>query len=98
MNHIYIARTREVAARVIGSELMILLARSSKLFSLNETAAAIWQGADGVTSLSEIVDRHICDGYDVDRAIALRDAQELVEGLVQQGILRISDAPIEEAP
>lgn len=83
---------------MIGTELMVLLARSSKLFSLNATAAAIWQGADGVTSLSEIVDRRICAGYDVDRVVALRDAQELVEGLAQHGILRISDAPIEETP
>ena len=51
MSHVYVARAGEVAARMIGSELMILSARNSKLFSLNETAAAIWQAADGVTSL-----------------------------------------------
>jgi hypothetical protein len=96
VSHVYVARAREVAARRIGSELMILSARNSRLFSLNETAAAIWQGADGVTSLSEIVDQCICEGYDVDRAVALRDAQELVEGLAQHGILKVSDKPMEE--
>jgi hypothetical protein len=83
---------------MIGSELMILSARNSKLFSLNETAAAIWQRADGVTALAEIVDQCICKGYEVDRAVALGDAQALVEGLAQHGILKLSDAPMEQTP
>lgn len=98
MSHMYVARSREVAARMIGNELMILSARNSKLFSLNETAAVIWQAADGVTPLSEIVERRVCEDYEIDRALALQDAEEMVEGLAQHGILRVSDTPIEEAP
>jgi poly(3-hydroxybutyrate) depolymerase len=96
MSALYIARTKEVAARMIGGELMILYARESKLFSLNETAAAIWQGADGVTPLAEIVERRISAEYQVEPRVALRDAEELVEGLVQHGVLRVSELPIEE--
>jgi hypothetical protein len=68
------------------------------LFSLNETATAIWQAADGATPLAEIVQRSVCARFEVDAATALRDAEELVEGLAKHGILKVSDLPIEETP
>ena len=34
---------KEVAARMMGGEMMIMSARDSTLFNLNETASAIWQ-------------------------------------------------------
>jgi len=94
---VYVARAKEVAARMVGDELMILSARDSTLFSLNETATAIWQAADGVTPLAEIVQHGVCAQFDVDPATALRDAEELVERLAQHGILKLSDHPIVEA-
>jgi hypothetical protein len=57
MSPVYIARTSEVAARLLGSEMMIMSARDSTLFSLNETATAIWQAANGVTPLSLMLTR-----------------------------------------
>jgi hypothetical protein len=97
MSPVYIARTSEVAARLLGSEMMIMSARDSTLFSLNETATAIWQAADGVTPLAEIVERNLCAQFDVDPLAALRDAEELVEGLAKHGILKVSNQPIAEA-
>ena len=98
MSPVYIARTKEIAARSIGGEMMIMSARDSMLFSLNETATAIWQAADGATPLAEIVQRSVCARFEVDAATALRDAEELVEGLAKHGILKVSDLPIEETP
>jgi hypothetical protein len=98
MSPVYIARVKEVAARSIGGEMMIMSARDSMLFSLNETATAIWQAADGATPLAEIVQRSVCARFEVDAATALRDAEELVEGLAQHGILKVSNLPIEETP
>jgi hypothetical protein len=98
MSAVYIARSREVAARMLGGEMMIMSARDSTLFSLNPTASAIWQAADGVTPLAEIVKKHVCTVFEVDPAKALPDAEELVQGLAEHGILQVSDAPIEEAP
>ncbi len=97
MSPVYIARIKEIAARSIGGEMMIMSARDSKLFSLNETATAIWQAADGVTPLAEIVQWSLCARFEVDPAAALRDAEELVEGLAKHGILKVSDQPIAEA-
>jgi hypothetical protein len=47
----YIARASNVAARMIGGEIMIMSGLDSSLFSLNATASVLWQAADGVTPL-----------------------------------------------
>jgi hypothetical protein len=96
MNNLYVARASEIAARMLGGEMMIMSARDSTLFSLNETASAIWQAADGRTPLSEIVERAVCSEYEVAPEEALRDAEELVRDLAARGILRVSDQPIAE--
>jgi hypothetical protein len=92
---LYVARATHVAARMIGGEMMIMSGRDSSLFSLNTTASAIWQAADGVTPLAALVEAHICTAYEVDRDVALRDAEEVVRDLASHGILRVSDTPIE---
>ena len=96
MSDVYVARASEIAARMLGGEMMIMSARDSTLFNLNETASAIWQAADGRTPLAEIVERAVCSGYDVAPEEALRDAEELVRDLAAHGILRVSDQPIVE--
>jgi hypothetical protein len=90
----YIARVHDVAARMIGGELMIMSSRTSALFSLNETAALLWQAADGVTPLAEIIEQRICAEFDVDAATALRDTEELAAQLAEHGILRTSSQPL----
>ena len=90
----YIARSPDVAARTIGGELMIMSGRDSSLFSLNETAAALWEAADGTTPLAGIVEREICTRFEVGREEALADAEALVQELAGHGILQVSDAPI----
>lgn len=89
----YISRGEHVAARMLGGEMMIMSTRDSTLFSLNETASAIWQAADGATALRQIVERSILAQFDIDPETAYRDAIELVEGLAQYGILTVTDEP-----
>ena len=93
----YVARAANVAARMIGGEMMIMSGADSSLYSLNETASILWQAADGVTPLAQIVARHICADYAVDAATALRDAEELSEELARRGILQLSDAPLPDS-
>lgn len=93
-NRMYIARATDVAARMIGDELMIMSGKNSSLFSLNETAAILWQSADGVTPLDEIVEHKVCADYDVDPATALHDAKEMALQLAEFGILQISEHPL----
>jgi hypothetical protein len=92
---LYVARAPNVAARMIGGEMMIMSGRDSSLFSLNATASALWKAADGRTPLAQLVEAHICSAFEVDLATALADAEEVAANLAGHGILRISDSPIE---
>ena len=90
----YVARSTKVAARMVGDEMMIMSGRDSTLFTLNRTGAALWEAADGVTPLEEIVARQICATFDVDPAEAMRDAEDLVDRLAGHGLVQVSDAPM----
>jgi Coenzyme PQQ synthesis protein D (PqqD) len=97
MSPLYIARSHEIAARSLDGEMMIMSVRDSTLFNLNELGTIIWQAADGVTSLEEIVARRICAEYEVEPAEALRDAENFVRELAGHGILVVSDQPLAAA-
>ncbi len=90
----YVARSSLAAARMLGDEMMVMSAVTSTLFTLNDVAAVIWNAADGVTPLSEIVSSKICNQFDVTQETALHDAETLVEQLAGHGILVLSDTPI----
>ena len=94
---LYLLREHNVAARRIGDELMIMSAKDSALFSLNETAAILWEAAYGNTALADIVARGICPLFDIDADTALRDARETAEGLAKHGILQLSPHPFGSA-
>jgi hypothetical protein len=93
----FVVRSTRVAARMIGDETMIMSGADSSLFSLNATASALWRAADGVTSIDTIVERAILSRFDVDRDVAVRDANELIDALAGHGILRVADAPFAQA-
>jgi Coenzyme PQQ synthesis protein D (PqqD) len=94
MNAIYVARGTKLAGRKLKNQMIIMTARDSVLSSLNELGTAIWDAADGVTPLDEIVERKICAEYEVNPTEALKDAQEFVQDLAEDGILIVSDQPI----
>jgi Coenzyme PQQ synthesis protein D (PqqD) len=93
-NKRYVARSTAIAARVLGDETMVMSAVSSTLFTLDEVATVIWESADGVTPLEDIVSNKICTQYEVAPEIALRDAEKLVEQLAEHGLMVLSDKPI----
>src|SRR5215210_7893094 len=92
--NVYVSRSTKVAARMVGDQMMIMSGKDATLFALNGTAAVLWQAADGVTPLADIVEQHICAEFEVEPDVALRDAEELVEELAGDGILLVSDAPM----
>ncbi|MGH8101640.1 MAG: PqqD family protein [Chthoniobacterales bacterium] len=94
---LYLAHSPAIAARRLGDEMMIMSAKGSTLFTLNAVATAIWEAADGVTALDEIVERRICSEFDVDLNSALRDANVVAEDLAGHGILLLSDQPFPPA-
>jgi hypothetical protein len=94
MSPLYIARSSEIAARQLGDEMIIMSARDSTLFSLNDVGLAIWQAADGRTPLEEIVKEKVCAEFDVVPEEALKDAESFVRELASHGILTLSDTPL----
>src|ERR1700691_5758309 len=92
----YIARSKAIAARMLGGEMMVMSAADSTFFTLNEVASTIWQAADRRTPLSEIVAGRVCREFDVDREKAQRGADRFVDELSQHGILLVSDQPLIE--
>jgi len=92
----YIARSTAIAARVLGDETMIMSAANSTLFTLDEVATLIWESADGVTPIEEIVAHKICSQYEIAPDVALKDAEAFVDELSQHGVLLASDQPIAE--
>jgi phosphohistidine swiveling domain-containing protein len=94
VNHIYMARSSGIAARKLGGEMIIMSAKDSTLFTLNEVAAAIWEAANGLTPLAEIVQQEICPQFDVDPVVALSDAESFVQELARHGVLLVSNQPL----
>ncbi len=94
MKECYVARSRTVAARQLGEEMVIMSAVDSTLFNLNPVAALIWQAADGKTTLAKIVQQRICPAFDVEPGEALRDAEQFVSDLAAHGILLLAETPI----
>ena len=90
----YIARSKAIAARLVGGEMMVMSAADSTFFTLNEVASAIWQAADGRTPLAEIVAGKVCREFDVDPEQAQQGADRFVDELSQHGILLVSDQPL----
>ena len=94
MSEIYVKRHRDTAARLLGDEMIVMAVKNSRVFTLNPTASIIWNAADGITPLGEIVARDLVPQFDVDAASAYRDALELVGRLAEEGILVVTDHPI----
>ena len=95
MTPMFITRTTDVAARMLGGCMMIMSARDSSLFSLNEVGSVIWNAADGSTSLAEIVENAVCTQFEVSPSEALADAEQFVRQLAEHGILTISAEPLD---
>ena len=94
MTATYIARSSAIASRVLAGETMVMSVTDSTFFTLNEVASAIWQAADGITPLEEIVAQRVCGEFETSAPEALNDAREFVNELARHGILQVSDQPI----
>jgi hypothetical protein len=96
MNALYPAQSKQIAARMLDGEMMIMSARDSTLFSLNDVGSIIWAAADGRTPLHEIVAQKVCAEFEVEPEEALKDAESFVRELAQHGIMVVSEQPLEK--
>jgi hypothetical protein len=94
----YVARSSAIAARALAGEMMVMNSANSTFFTLNPVGTAIFQAADGRTPLREIVQKRICEEFDIDPEEALKDAEKFVAELSAHGILIVSKQPIVSEP
>ena len=94
MSEKYIKPSRDIAARMLDDEMVVMSIRDSRVFSLNTTASRIWNAADGATPLREIVARTVVTEFEVEPDIAYQDALVLIDDLAREGILQVADHPI----
>jgi len=81
----------EIVMRRVGREALLVPVRNrvgdlDSIFTLNETAIAVWEALDGHTPMDAVVER-LCRDYDVDRDRAAGDAEEIVRSLLEAGLL-----------
>ena len=58
----------------------------SKIISMNESAAYLWQKVVGEFFSAEDLARLLCEEYEVDEATALTDAKTVVQQWIDAGI------------
>jgi hypothetical protein len=91
MNAVYPVRSKQIAARMLGDEMMIMSPRDATLFSLNEAGAVIWQAADGNTPVSGIVER-VCREFEVEPDEAREDVEKFLSELAGHNIISFEDS------
>ena len=87
----YLIQNPQVAWRVYDGEAVIISPDDSTLNTLNAVGTLIWEGADGKTSVSAIVNQ-ICEKFDVEAEQAEQDSAVFIEKLCQRGLLLVSEA------
>ncbi len=82
----------DLMLRHLGDEYVIIdpkqdMIDMSKVYTLNETAAFLWKELQGKEFNVETVTEVLLAYYNVDYAIAEKDAQRLVQDFEKQGLL-----------
>ena len=58
----------------------------SKIISMNESAAYLWQKVEGTSFTADDLGRLLCEEYEVDEATAYKDAQTVCRQWLEAGI------------
>ncbi len=82
--------SRKIAGEVILVPIRTRIADMNYLYTLNPTAARIWQLLDGQTSL-EAVSAAICQDFAIDPQTARTDLEEVIQELLR--IEAITEVP-----
>lgn len=77
--------------RKIGRQYMIVNAvrenvNMTDVFTMNESAAILWQFIDGNDFTAAQLAQHLCDVYGIDYAQALSDVERLLEVWLDYGL------------
>lgn len=79
-------RIESAMARQVDDEIVILNVKSGRYFGLNDVGATIWERLSDDCSRADLVDA-VLAAYEVDREQASLDVDELVDQLVEAGLV-----------
>ncbi len=84
-------KAENIVARKIADELLLVpiqgkLANMERVFTLNEVGEFIWDNLDGNADADSLAEK-IVDEYDVDIDTAKRDCAELLEKMLNAGVI-----------
>ena len=80
-------QNKQVIQSAIGDEVVMLDMESGFYFGLNTIASAIWQHLKEPIGWTELIDR-LTESYEVDREICEKDTRELIDRMLEKGIIR----------
>lgn len=81
-----IVQAEDVIWRRIGDEIVVIKDDGLATHVLNKTAAFIWEMCDGKCGIDEITSR-LCERFDVSFDEASTDVREIIEKLIELGIM-----------
>ena len=81
-----IVQAEDVIWRRIGDEIVVIKDDGLATHVLNKTAAFIWEMCDGKCGIDEITSR-LCKRFDVSFEEASTDVREIIEKLIELGIM-----------
>jgi hypothetical protein len=84
--------TPEQLASDLGGEVVILDLKSSQYYGLEGVGARIWDLIAAGSTVGEIEEQLLLE-FDVDRERCADDLDGLLRGLVDRGLIELTDAP-----
>lgn len=90
--HRYPARNEATAHRLLGDEALVVNFKDSFFYNLSPVGTFIWERCDGQHSVGQIVEELVKE-YEVEPEVAVRDCEQFIQELVQEGILVWAPSP-----
>ncbi len=83
----------DLQLRKLGNDFIIIdpgqdMIDMSKVFTLNETAAFLWEELQGKEFTEETVSDILLENYEVKEDVAVKDAKKLIQTFIKGGLIR----------
>lgn len=83
----------DLQLRKLGNDYIIIdpgqeMIDMSKVFTLNETAAFLWEELQGKEFTEETVSDILLENYEVNVDVAVKDAKKLIQTFIKGGLIR----------
>lgn len=77
-----------IHVRELGETIIIINEKGDELHTLDETGSFIWKAIDGVSSISDILEK-LCREYDVERSRAEEDLRVFLTHLNEKKLINL---------